>query len=223
MGGAVFCTVPLTTIRGIPMILLLDRWLGFADRLSRYAIWIGGTLVLASAILVSVDVILRKLLLVSLGGADELSGYAFAIGTTWALAFTLLRRANVRVDALYIHLPRVICAILDILALAALGGFLALLTWQAWDVLGTSLAFTARATTPLQTPLWIPQSLWLTGLVLFLFTITPLLLRSLFALLGGDLAKVRSLAGARTIEEDAADEAAHTATIKPAASLKPQD
>ncbi|WP_341895199.1 TRAP transporter small permease [Ferrovibrio terrae] len=205
------------------MILLLDRWLGFADRLSRYAIWIGGTLVLASAILVSVDVILRKLLLVSLGGADELSGYAFAIGTTWALAFTLLRRANVRVDALYIHLPRVICAILDILALVALGGFLALLTWQAWDVLGTSLDFMARATTPLQTPLWIPQSLWLVGLVLFLFTITPLLLRSLFALLGGDLAKVRSLAGARTIEEDAADEAAHTANIKPAASLKPQD
>ncbi len=43
----------------------------------------------------------------------------------------------------------------------------------------------------------------------------PLLLRSLFALLGGDLAKVRSLAGARTIEEDAASESAHTATLKP--------
>lgn len=194
---------------------LLDRWLGFADRLSQYAIWTGGTLVLASAILVSVDVLLRKILLVSLGGADELSGYAFAIGTTWALGFTLLRRANVRVDALYIHLPPVVCAILDILALVAFGGFLALLTWQGWDVLDTSLAFQARATTPLATPLWIPQSLWLIGLGLFLFTIVPLLLRSLFALLSGDIATVRKLAGARTIEEDAADEAAHTANIKP--------
>jgi hypothetical protein len=73
----------------------------------------------------------------------------------------------------------------------------------------------SRATTPLATPLWIPQSLWLIGLGLFLFTVLPLLLRSLFALLGGDLAKVRSLAGARTIEEDAADEAAHTVKIKP--------
>lgn len=197
------------------MTLLLDRWLGFADRLSRYAIWVGGTLVLASAILVSIDVLLRKILLVSLGGADELSGYAFAIGTTWALAFTLLRRANVRVDALYIHLPQTLCAVLDILALLAFGGFLSLLTWQAWDVLDTSLTFQARATTPMATPLWIPQSLWLTGLVLFLFTILPLLLRSLFALLGGDLTTVRKLAGARTIEEDAAEEAAHTANIKP--------
>ena len=197
------------------MTALLDRWLGFADRISHYAIWAGGTMVLASAILVSVDVLLRKLFLVSLGGADELSGYAFAIGTTWALAFTLLRRANVRVDALYIHLPQAICAVLDIVALIAFGGFLALLTWQAWDVLDTSLAFNAHATTPLATPLWIPQALWLIGLVFFLFTMLPLLLRSLFALLGGDLAKVRSLAGARTIEEDAADEAAHTATLKP--------
>lgn len=59
------------------------------------------------------------------------------------------------------------------------------------------------------------QSLWLIGLVFFLFTIVPLLLRALFALLGGDLARVRSLAGARTIEEDAASEASHTANIKP--------
>ncbi|WP_300302167.1 TRAP transporter small permease subunit [Ferrovibrio sp.] len=197
------------------MIMLLDRWLGLADRLSRYAIWAGGALVLASAFLVSVDVLLRKLLLISVGGADELSGYAFAIGTAWALAFTLLRRANVRVDALYTRLPRVLCAMLDILALASLGGFIALLTWQAWDVLGTSIAFSARATTPLQTPLWMPQSLWVIGLALFLFTLLPLLLRALFALLGGDLDTVRRLAGARTIEEDAADEAAHTASLKP--------
>lgn len=196
------------------MIMLLDRWLGLADRLSRYAIWIGGALVLASAFLVSIDVLLRKLLLVSVGGADELSGYAFAIGTTWALAFTLLRRANVRVDALYVRLPRAACAILDILALLSLGGFLLLLTWQAWDVLGTSISFAARATTPLQTPLWMPQSLWVIGLALFLFTLLPLLLRALFALLGGDLDTVRRLAGARTIEEDAADEAAHTASLK---------
>ncbi|MFN4165446.1 MAG: TRAP transporter small permease subunit [Ferrovibrio sp.] len=196
------------------MILLLDRWLGLADRLSRYAIWIGGALVLASAFLVSIDVLLRKLLLVSVGGADELSGYAFAIGTAWALAFTLLRRANVRVDALYTRLPPAICALLDIIALLSLGGFLLLLTWQAWDVLGTSISFGARATTPLQTPLWMPQSLWVLGLALFLFTLLPLLLRALFALLGGDLDTVRRLAGARSIEEDAADEAAHTVALK---------
>ena len=196
-------------------MILLDRWLGLADRFSRYAIWFGGALVLASAILVSVDVLIRKLFLISMGGADELSGYAFAIGTTWALAFTLLRRANVRVDALYTRLSQPVCAVLDIAALISLGLFIALLTWQAWSVLDTSLAFDARATTPLATPLWMPQILWLLGLILFMFTLIPLLLRAFFALLGGDLATVRRLAGARTIEEDAADEAAHTASLKP--------
>jgi TRAP-type mannitol/chloroaromatic compound transport system permease small subunit len=194
---------------------LLDRWLALADRVSRFAIRFGGVLLLAAAFLVSFDVIVRKLWLVSLGGADELSGYAFAIGTTWALAFTLLQRANVRVDALYIHLPAVVRALLDLASLLAIGLFVGLLTWQAWVVLDTSLAFQARATTPLQTPLWMPQALWLAGLALFAFAWLPLLLRSLFALLAGDLPQVARLAGARTIEEDAAAESAHAARLKP--------
>lgn len=198
-------------------MLLLDRWLGLADRFSRWAVWFGGGLILASAFLVAVDVLLRKLFLVTVGGSDELSGYAFAIGTTWALGFTLLRRANVRVDALYSRLPAALCAILDIAALLALGLFVGLLTWQAWAVFDTSLAFNAKATTPLATPLWMPQLLWLAGLALFIFTLVPLLLRALLALLTGDLPAVRRLAGARTIEEDAADEAAHTASLKPRA------
>lgn len=193
---------------------ILDRWLGLTGRLSRYGVWFGGALVLASAFLVAFDVIVRKLFVFTVGGADELSGYAFAIGTTWALAFTLLQRANVRVDALYIRLPAALQAVLDLVALLALGFFVGLLTWQAWAVLETSLAFDARATTPLQTPLWMPQSLWLAGLVLFAFTWLPLLLRTLLALLTGDLGTVRRLAGARTIEEDAAAEASHTAHLR---------
>src|SRR5690606_36672058 len=147
-------------------------------------------------------------------GADELSGYAFAIGTTWALAFTLLQRANVRVDALYIRLPLALQAVLDLVTLLGLGSLVGLHSWQAWAVLETSLAFDARATTPLQTPLWMPQSLWLAGLVLFAFTWLPLLLRALLALLSVDLATVRRLAGARTIVEDAAAEASHTAHLR---------
>ena len=177
----------------------LDRWLALANWLARRAIWFAGTLMLAAALLVSVDVLLRKFLLLSVGGADELSGYAFAIGTAWALAFTLLQRANVRVDALYIHLPQAACAVLDLAAMLSLGVFVGLLTWQAWVVLDTSLAFDAHATTPLQTPLF---------------------LRSLGALIRGDLADVRRLVGARSIEEDAAAEIAHTEHLEPANHLE---
>lgn len=172
-------------------------------------------MVLCAAILVAADVLMRNVFMVTFGGADELAGYAFAIGTTWALSFTLLNRANVRVDALYAVLPARVCALLDIAALLALGVFAGLLTWHAALMLGTSVSFSARATTPLQTPLWIPQSLWVAGLGLFLLTLIPLFLRASLALLSGDLATVRRIAGARSIEENAADEIAHTAALKP--------
>lgn len=194
---------------------VLDRLLALAHSISRAAIWSGGTLVLCAAILVAADVLLRNVFMLTFGGADELAGYAFAIGTTWALSFALLNRANVRVDALYAMLPPRFCALLDLVALLALGLFAGLLTWHAAVMLGTSISFAARATTPLQTPLWIPQSLWLAGLVLFMLTLIPLFLRAALALLVGDLATVRRLAGARSIEENAADEIAHTAALKP--------
>jgi TRAP-type C4-dicarboxylate transport system permease small subunit len=195
-------------------VSVLDRWLALADRLSRHAVWYAGGLMLASAFIVSVDVLLRKLLLVSLGGADELSGYAFAIGTAWALPFTLLRRANVRVDALYMHLPGAARGWLDLLAMMALGIFVGALTWQAWEVLSTSIAFDARATTPLQTPLWIPQLLWLAGLLLFAFAWLPLFLRAAAALLQGDRAAASRLVGAPSMQESAAAETAHTRRIE---------
>jgi TRAP-type mannitol/chloroaromatic compound transport system permease small subunit len=196
------------------MMRALDALLRATDRISLWAVWGGGILMLAAAFLVSAEVLLRKLLLISLGGADELSGYAFAIGTAWALSFTLLRRAHVRVDALYGVLPQRLRAVLDIAALVSLAVFASLLAWHAAAMCETSWAFEARATTPLQTPLWIPQGLWVLGLALFVLVTAALLLRTALALLGGDLARVQALAGARTIEEDAADEAAIGAEIR---------
>jgi TRAP-type C4-dicarboxylate transport system permease small subunit len=195
-------------------VRFLDRWLALAHRLARHGVWFAGGLMLLSAFVVSLDVLLRKLLLVSLGGADELSGYAFAIGTAWALSFTLLQRANVRVDALYMHLPQAVRGALDLLAMMALGVFVGALTWQAWEVLNTSIAFEARATTPLQTPLWIPQALWLAGLLLFAFSWLPLFLRATAALLRGDRCGASRLIGAPSLEESAAAETAHTRHVE---------
>lgn len=193
---------------------MLDRALRAADWLSLRAVWAGGALLLAAAFTVSVDVIARKLFTVSLGGADELSGYAFAIGSAWAFPFALLRRANVRVDALYQHLPAKICALLDILALVALGVFVAYLARYGWDVLATSWSLSAQSNSALKVPMWIPQSLWVAGLALFLATLGLLLARSVKALLSGDWDKIRELLGARSILEEADEEAAYAAQMK---------
>ena len=188
---------------------MLDRALKGADWLSLRAVWAGGALLLLAAITVSVDVLARKLFSFSLGGADELSGYAFAIGTAWAFAFALLRRANVRVDALYQHLPMKLCALLDILALLALGWFVAYLAYYGWQVLETSWTLSARSNSALKMPLWIPQSLWFAGLAAFAGTLVLLLARSLQALLAGDWNTIHGLLGARSIKEDAEEEAAY--------------
>ena len=188
---------------------MLDRAIRVADRIALCGVWFGGGLIFVAALIVSVDVIARKLFTVSLGGADELSGYAFAIGTAWAFGFTLLRRANVRVDALYQHLPPKLRAFLDILALAALGVFAAYLAYYAFSVMQTSWRLDAQSNTSLKTPLWIPQGLWVAGLTLFMGTLILLLLRAAAALFAGDWPAIHALLSARSIKEDALDEAAY--------------
>lgn len=193
---------------------MLDRALRAADWLSLRAVWFGGALLLAAAITVSVDVVARKVFTVSLGGADELSGYAFAIGTTWAFAFALLRRANVRVDALYQHLPLPLCALLDLLGLVAIGVFAGYLGWYGWDVLATSWNLSARSNSALKVPMWIPQSLWFAGLALFVTTIALLFARALGALARRDWAGLHGLLAARSAEEEAEEEAAYARRLE---------
>src|SRR3546814_1231192 len=69
----------------------LNALLKLARRLSRFAMWVAGSLTLLSALYISVDVVTRKFFSFSLGGSDELSGYAFAISISWALSFATLR------------------------------------------------------------------------------------------------------------------------------------
>ena len=77
-----------------------------ARRVAHWGLWFGGALVLLAALLIGVDVVLRKFFDASIGGADELAGYALALGAAWALAATLLERAHIRIDSLYVLLSR---------------------------------------------------------------------------------------------------------------------
>lgn len=192
----------------------LDPALALANYVARRMVWAGGGLLLAAAVTVSVDVIVRKAYRLSLGGADELSGYAFAIGIAWALPFALLQRANIRIDALYAKFSARVAAALDVVALIALAVFATVLTRYAWEVVGGSWRLNAHSNSQLNVPLWIPQGIWFFGLVLFLAAILLLSFRTVLALAAGDLAQVRLLAGARGIEEESADEAAYSLSLR---------
>ena len=186
----------------------LARALTLARTLSRAGVWVGGTLTLASALLISYDVIVRRFFGVTLGGSDELSGYAFAISTSWALAYAALERANVRIDVVYEHLPVRVAAVLDWIALLALGVFVVMLTWHAQGVGMQSWQMASRANTPLATPLWIPQLLWVAGLAWFSLVLALMLVRASVALVTGDLATLKEICGVRSVTEEAEEEAA---------------
>ena len=185
---------------------MLDRLLRINERIARIAVWVGGALMIFAACMVTVDVLLRKFLSVTLGGADEISGYLFAIATVWAFSYAALHRVNVRIDALYMRLPRPLRALLDLFGLALLMGFVLLLTWRATLLFADTVGNWSRSITPLQTPLAIPQSLWLAGLVLFSITLLLILTASVSALLRGDLARVERFAGVRTVSEEVEEE-----------------
>lgn len=185
---------------------LLQRLLTGTERLAHAAVWVGGALMIGASVLVTVDVLLRKFMATSLGGADEISGYLFAIATAWAFSYALLHRVNVRIDALYLLLPGPVKAVLDVFGLLLLSGFIGILTWRAVLLLLDTYANWSRSITPLQTPLAIPQTLWVMGLLLFSFTLALVLVAGIWALVRGDLLAVQKLAGVRTLDEEVKEE-----------------
>ena len=174
--------------------------------LSRVLVWIGGVLILGSAVLVTIEVFARKLFNVSIGGADELSGYAFAVATSLAFAFALFERAHIRVDALFVVLPRPVRILLNFLGLGLLIGFAAIIGWQAYGLVADTLTFGSRSITPLRTPLAIPQIPWLIGWVFFIFCGVVLFIGALWAVITRDAAQSERLIGVKTLDEQIEDE-----------------
>lgn len=184
----------------------MQKLYNWAERLSKAATWGSAALLFAVAAYITLDVILRKLLNVSLHGSDELAGYVLAISTSWGLSFSLLRRANIRIDALYMRLPQRWTVWLDLLGLIAMGIFMAFVTWFAIQMLLSSAAMGATASTQLQTPLVIPQALWVAGFLLFMFVLVVLVLRVIGLLMRGDWVGVGLIAGIRSVDEEVSDE-----------------
>jgi len=180
----------------------MDTLWNLTAKVARVFAWMGGILLLLAAVIVSAEVISRKMLTVVYSGSDELAAYLFAVGTTWSLAHVLLTRGHVRIDALYGHLPPRVRAGLDVLALIVLGIVAFTLLDRGYDLTSTNLQEWNRSNTPLRLPLAVPQIPWLFGLALFLFAIIVALLRTLSALARGDMTTARETAGVAAQDEE---------------------
>lgn len=185
---------------------MLSKAFGLTGRIARWAVWAGGAMMLFAALMVTFDVLMRRFFGFTIGGADEISGYLFAIATSWAFAYVLLNRGHVRIDAIYLLLPRPVCAALDLFALLVFGLFMVLLAEGAWGVLATSYELSGHSTTPLRTPLVWPQSFWFAGLVLFLVAYVLVLVETVIGVFRRDWDRVRAVSGAPSLDEEVKEE-----------------
>jgi TRAP-type C4-dicarboxylate transport system permease small subunit len=184
----------------------MDRMMAGVRRFAQWGLWFGGALILLAAVLIGIDVLMRKFLARSIGGADELAGYALAIGTAWGLAAALIDRAHIRIDSLYVLFPQKLRLALDVAAVALLIGFFGLMTWHGLGVVSQSWTSGSRSQSALETPTVIPQFLWIVGLAAFVI-VGVLLLASAFVMASrGDLRGVARAISTRSAEEEVEDE-----------------
>ncbi|MCP4317471.1 MAG: TRAP transporter small permease [Hyphomicrobiales bacterium] len=186
---------------------MLEKTLQLSERLSRGLVWVGGILIIGSALLVTLEVVLRKLFNVSLGGADEISGYAFGVATALGFSFALFERAHIRVDALFPFFSRWLRIFSNFLGLVLLVGFAAVVANMAWSLVADTIAHGSRSITPLRTPLALPQIPWLFGWLFFVFCGVLIGLVALKRQIGGDAAGADRLIGVKSVEEQIEDEA----------------
>ena len=105
-------------------------------------------------------------------------------------------------------MPRKLAAACDLVAIVALLAFASLIAWHGAGTLAQSWQLGARSNSSLAVPLAVPQALWWVGYLGFVVCAVLLLARALAAMWAGDLAAANRLIGARSIEEEAADELA---------------
>jgi TRAP-type C4-dicarboxylate transport system permease small subunit len=147
-----------------PVRLALTTARGLA-RINTALALVCGIALVATVLLVLAEIILRRTAGRGLGGSDEIAGYVMAGVAAWGLAYALTERAHVRIDVATGRLPPGGKVWFDLLSLAAMTAVAGIVSWYGWLVLARTLERGSRANSPLETPLWLPQSVWVSGWV----------------------------------------------------------
>lgn len=166
-----------------------------------YGVLASGWWLIGLSFFTCVEVVCRKFFRFSLQGVDEVGAYTLAVTSALGFSYTLLTRGHVRIDFMLGRLPMKLRGALNVLAMASLAAMAVFATWRGWYVLSESIEFQSTSTTPLQTPMWIPQSLWFFGYVLFAISACYLAVHACW-LLFTQPGKVDRAYGPQTLEEE---------------------
>jgi TRAP-type C4-dicarboxylate transport system permease small subunit len=155
------------------------------EPVARIAAILSGYAVLVLSVVVSIDIVGRKLFGFTFQGTDDLGGYVLAIIAVVGASYTMAMRGHTRVDVFLVRMPRGWQRALNVIAMVTMAGFAIFAAWRGLDVLMESIEFQSVASNPLQTPLWQPQSLWVTGLALFALISSAYAIHSIVLLVRG--------------------------------------
>lgn len=158
---------------------LLDQLTELARTISRVIAWLLGAMLLATILLIAVEVVTRKLFGHSFRFVHEYSGYLLAVFSAWGLSHTLLERAHIRIDILYKTANLTIQRCMDLLSIVSMAVIALLVAFYGYPLLERSLTNGSLSNTTMSTPMWIPHLIWLAGYVWFSLVTLLLVLRGL--------------------------------------------
>jgi len=139
-------------------------------RVNRFFAYVSGYALLGLSFLIVFEIFARRLFGFSIQGVDELGGYIVATTGTFSFAYGLIERSHTRIDIVLDKVPQSGRAVLNATSFVMVAAAALFMVWYGWPALSESLLFNSRSATPLQTPIWIPQSIWMSGLALFAVT-----------------------------------------------------
>lgn len=161
-----------------------------------------GWWLIALSILTCVEMLGRKVLGFSLQGVDEIGSYTYGIVGAFGYAYALITRSHVRVDFLLSRFSPKSRSVLNLLAMLSLAAVAALCVWRGWHVLADSIDLGSTAATPLATPMWIPQSIWLAGYGMFALVAAWAAIDAARLFIGARTAELNQRFGPQTLEEE---------------------
>lgn len=168
-------------------------------------------LIIGLGLLTCVGYVLLEIMLrrfgTSLGGTTEVTGYVMAITTAWGMGFALLELSHIRIEILRTRFASGGRVFLDLLAMLAMAVTVIIIAFRTWPVLERSISNNSRANTVLETPLWIPQSLWFAGWVWFALMCTVVTLLCIALVFQGRSDAVESHIGIRNEVNDELEQA----------------
>jgi TRAP-type C4-dicarboxylate transport system permease small subunit len=179
--------------------------------LARAAAIASGWLLMAISFVTVFEIVARRWFGFSLRGVDEISGYTLAITSAAGFCWAFVTRSHMRITLLFPHVPPIARTLLNLLATVTLAGMALFCAWRGWNELAANFASGKPANTPLQTPIWIPQTFWFAGLAMFALT-TGVAAAHAFGLVFRDRGLLDRLYGPASLEEEVRTEVSQLET-----------